>query len=303
MDSQYAKQAGLVIKVIPHIATEDVFALKGGTAINLFERDLPRLSVDIDLVYTPINDRETAVHEINAALERISRRLTRFGIENSLSGKDISRKLICTTAEASIKVEPNFILRGTVFPTRKLTDSPATQRLFGQAKINVLSKGELYGGKFCAALDRQHPRDLFDVSLFFKAESLTADIKTGFMVMALCHNRPLHEILNPILQDHEELFTQQFAGMSDTPFSYQEHVDTFKRLQCEIMHSLTDADKQHLFDFMSLHGSTADFDIPNLPQLPAIAWKQKNLQKLKDQNPKKFDDQRKLLAELLERSI
>lgn len=298
MNADYTKQASLVIKAIPHIATEDVFALKGGTAINLFERDLPRLSVDVDLTYTAFEDRDTATRDINAALERISQRLKRFGIENRLTGTNVSRKIICTTPDAAIKIEPNFILRGTIFPTRKMSDSPSTQKLFGLAKINVLSRAELYGGKFCAALDRQHPRDLFDVAQFYASETLTDEIKTGFIALALCHNRPLHEILNPIIQDHRLLFDQQFAGMSDTPFSYEEHVATLEQLQHDILLSLTDKEKQHLIDFISLKSAPSEFGIPNLERLPAIAWKRKNLQTLKKSNPHKFEEQLVLLNAL-----
>ena len=180
MIAQYARQAALVVKVIPLIEKEDAFALKGGTAINLFELDMPRLSVDIDLTFTRITDRETAITEINAALERISKDMTRHGLPNRLSGSNVSRKIVCATQDASIKIEPNFILRGTVFNVRKLSASPRTQALFGQAKINVLSRAELYGGKFCAALDRQHPRDLFDVAQFYRTSTITDEIKRNW---------------------------------------------------------------------------------------------------------------------------
>ena len=299
MTSNYAQQAALVIKAIPLIAKEDIFALKGGTAINLFELDMPRLSVDIDLTFTRITDRETAIIEINEALDRISKDLARFGIPNRLSGTNVSRKIVCATQNASIKIEPNFILRGTIFNVRKLSASPKTQELFGAAKINVLSRAELYGGKFCAALDRQHPRDLFDVAQFYKTSTITDEIKSGFLALALGHNRPLHELLNPTLQDHEDVFNQQFAGMSDTPFSYQEHKDTFARLHEELLGSLTDDDKQHLLDFVSLQGQPEDFGIPHLAELPAIIWKRKNLETLRQANPAKFTEQRKLLEAVL----
>ena len=299
MTSNYEQQAALVIKAIPLIAKEDIFALKGGTAINLFELDMPRLSVDIDLTFIRITDRETAIAEINEALDRISKDLLRFGIPNRLSGTSVSRKIVCATQNASIKIEPNFILQGTVFNVRKLSASPQTQELFGSAKINVLARAELYGGKFCAALDRQHPRDLFDVAQFYKTSTITDEIRSGFLALALGHNRPLHELLNPTLQDHEDIFNQQFAGMSDTPFSYQEHKDTFARLHEELLGSLTDEDKQHLLDFVSLNGQPEDFGIPHLAELPAIIWKRKNLETLRQANPAKFAEQRKLLETVL----
>ena len=301
MNAQYAAQAALVVKALPHIEREGVFALKGGTAINLFELDLPRLSVDIDLTYKRITDRETAIFDINGALQRISQRLMHFGIENRLVGPDSARKIICAQQDAIIKIEPNYILRGTIFPTRQLANSHSAQQLFGMAKMTVLSRAELYGGKFCAALDRQHPRDLFDVAQFFKRHEITTEIKNGFLALALCHNRPLHELLNPILQDHATIFEQQFRGMSDTPFTYAEHCETFHRLRQELAAAMTNDDRQHLLDFISLQGSPDDFEIPSLSALPAIAWKRKNLEALRRQNTTKFAEQRDQLASLFDR--
>lgn len=103
MNAQYVAQAALVVKVLPHIEQEGVFALKGGTAINLFELDLPRLSVDIDLTYLRITDREAAIRDIGDALLRISRRLAHFGIENRLVGADATRKKVFGTAESIVR--------------------------------------------------------------------------------------------------------------------------------------------------------------------------------------------------------
>lgn len=300
MDDRYLKQAALVVRCIPAIAKEDCFAIKGGTAINLFELDLPRLSVDIDLTFTRITDRPTAIREINAALTRIAGRLQHEGIDIAIRGSDVSRKLYCSNTDSLIKIEPNFILRGTINPPRLLSICETISNLTQMdASMAVLSRAELYGGKFCAALDRQHPRDLFDVAQFYKTSTITDEIKSGFLALAIGHNRPLHELLNPTLQDHEDIFNQQFAGMSDTPFSYQEHKNTFVRLHKELLESLTSDDKQHLLDFVSLQGQPEDFGIPHLAELPAIIWKRKNLETLRMSNPAKFAEQRKLLDALL----
>jgi len=77
VDEVYRKQVALLIKTVPLVAPETVFALKGGTAINLFLRDMPRLSVDIDLTYVPVADRESSLKEIDAALHRIKKHIER----------------------------------------------------------------------------------------------------------------------------------------------------------------------------------------------------------------------------------
>ena len=65
VNEAYRRQAALLIKTLPLVAAETAFALKGGTAINLFVRDMPRLSVDIDLTYVPVADRESSLKEID----------------------------------------------------------------------------------------------------------------------------------------------------------------------------------------------------------------------------------------------
>ena len=74
IEETYHKKVGILIDVLPLIAEEKCFALHGGTAINLFIRDMPRLSVDIDLTYLPIEDRQTSLNNIHFALFRIKKR-------------------------------------------------------------------------------------------------------------------------------------------------------------------------------------------------------------------------------------
>jgi hypothetical protein len=300
MDSTYLRQAELVVRCIPAIAAEPSFAIKGGTAINLFQLNLPRLSVDIDLTFLPVTDRSTAIAGINAALQRIEKRLEARGIAVRTRGTDVSRKIACFANGAEIKIEPNFILRGTAYPVRKLELSSKMSEIVGvSAEMQVLSFKELYGGKVCAALDRQHPRDLFDMAQFYKSHSLD-EIKEGFLVLALGHNRPLHELLGPMIQEQSEIFDQQFAGMSDVPFSYDEHLATLERLTADVKGLFDDGDKQRLLDFVSLSGEENAWGIPHFDELPAIRWKRRNLESLQKNNPAKFTAQRVALERLFE---
>ena len=65
MDKRYADQVALLVAILPLLDAEPRFALKGGTAINLFEHDLPRLSVDIDLTWLPMQDFDTDATQIH----------------------------------------------------------------------------------------------------------------------------------------------------------------------------------------------------------------------------------------------
>lgn len=298
MDARYMEQARLAVAVLPFVAREPEFALKGGTAINLFENDLPRLSVDVDLAYLPVTDRPTAIHAINAALSRMCGDLAGAGIAARLSGSGDSRKMVCTKGAASIKIEPNYIMRGKVFPVRTMETAPRAEALFGYCRVQVLSREELYGGKFCAALDRQHPRDLFDVALFFARGGNVRDVKSGFLAMALGHNRPLHELFAPHPLDQSATYASQFAGMSDMPFSLANHEAAFKRLAGEILDVLTPDDRERLVAFTALEADADVFGIQGLEKLPAIQWKHRNLETLRSRNPQKFAANAKALEKL-----
>jgi len=155
-----------------------MFALKGVTAINLFVRDMPRLSVDIYLTYLKVNFREEALKNIQEGLIRIKSDIERNIPDIKVlsvplnAGTDV--KLNVKGKSAQIKIEVNTITRGNVFPIVLMSVVDKVQDEFDKfAAINVVSMGELYGGKICAAIDRQHPRDVFDVKLLLENEGIT----------------------------------------------------------------------------------------------------------------------------------
>ena len=195
MDGSYLRQAELVVRCIPAIAAEPCFAIKGGTAINLFELNLPRLSVDIDLTFLKIAGREESIAEINGSLERVARELKRRGIAATLSGAANARKLYCSA-------------------------------------------------------------------------------------------------------DRVATFEQQFAGMADEPFSYDEHKATLARLAKDVLALFDGEDRRRLLDFVSLSDGPGAFGIPNFDDLPAIRWKRRNLELLKKSNPARFAQQRDALEQL-----
>lgn len=292
MRISYEEQVKLLVQVLPYIAKEDAFALKGGTAINLFVRNLPRLSVDIDLTYLGFEGRDEAFKNINDGLARIVIRLEKAGIKATiLKNKENIGKIICSTPSANIKIEPNYTLRGYAYPPEKMRINTKVESKYGFATIKVISTAELYGGKICAALDRQHPRDLFDIKYLLAHEGITPEIKNGFIVALLSHNRPPHELLQPHIQNQEDTFNKEFVGMSDEPFSYQDHLTTFGTLLESICNALTTADKKFLLSFFNAAPDWDIIQIPNLNKLPAVKWKLQNLEKLKTTNAEKFSEQ------------
>ena len=295
--SNYKNQVSLLLQVLPEVAKEPSFALHGGTAINLFIRDMPRLSVDIDLTYIPLEDRNTSFQKIVAALGNIKKNLEKVLSEAEITIMDEKLKLLVTTSNAQIKIEVNQINRGVIEEVSKLSLCEKAQEDFNAfCAVSVVSLGQLYGGKICAALDRQHPRDLFDVKYLLQNEGLTNDIIKGLILCLLSSNRPLHEMLQPQLIDQRETIVNQFEGMSLEPFTYED----FEKCRAELIeiihHKLTTKDKEFLISF---NKTLPDWSIHDFERFPAVQWKLLNLNKLKAKNPKKFNQLNARLETLL----
>lgn len=291
----YRAQVDLLLQVLPYIAKEEIFALKGGTAINLFVREMPRLSVDVDLTYLPVDSRDDALKNIQEALNRIKADIVKNIPELTVhsvplnGGTDV--KLTCQSRNAQIKIEVNTITRGNIFPTELMQVVDPVQDEFGKfAAINVVSLAELYGGKICAAVDRQHPRDLFDVKLLLENEGLTDNIWEGFKIGLISHYKPISELLSPILKDQKSAFEKQFAGMTSEPFSYDDYENTRKTLVGGIQQRLTENDKKFLLSFETGLPEWDLFPHALLKELPAVKWKQINIQKLREINPLKHEE-------------
>ena len=302
MLDRYVAQVRLLLSTPQDIASETVFALKGGTAINLFYRDMPRLSVDIDLTYLPVADRQSSLQDIDDALDRIvtaiARRNPRVEARRAAGSGNASTRIMVSDGQSQIKIETSPVARGAVYPAATMTASEAVTELFGFVETNVLAFEDLYGGKLLAALDRQHPRDLYDVKLLYENEGLTADLFRTFMVYVAGSARPMHELLAPAASLREELYGEEFVGMTRQPVSWNALIETRRFLHADIGSRLT-GDVSDLL--LSLHDANPDFRLINLPEavnLPAVRWKLVNLEKLKRANPRKHRAQRDALERL-----
>ncbi len=293
----YKKQTQLLLDVLPEVAKESCFALHGGTAINLFVRDIPRLSVDIDLTYLPLEDRPTTLSNISAALVRI-----KANIEKTIPGIRIQHKkeigkLIVSSQGAEIKIEVNLVGRGTISEPLKIILCDKAQNNFEAfVEMSVVPIGQLYGGKICAALDRQHPRDLFDVKYLLKNEGFSDEVRRGFLFCLLAGDRPIHEIITPNFHDQRKALDNQFSGMSDETFLYGEFEATREKLVTIIHNNLTVKDKAFLLNVKNV---TPDWSLYDFERFPAVQWKLQNLQKLKTNNPAKHKIQYEALKEKL----
>lgn len=298
----YAAQVALLVRLLPFIAQEEVFALKGGTAINLFYRDMPRLSVDIDLTYLQVRERAESLADIDETLNRIVAAATR-----GIPGLDARRidgggggatRIRARLDGAEVKIETSPVTRGVVHDPDKRSVSPAVEDEFGFASIQVVSFEDLFGGKLHAAVDRQHPRDLFDVKLLYENEGFTDALFRTFLVYVASSPRPVQELIKPNLSPLDEPFVQEFAGMTTIPVTVEDLAAARDRLLADIDRRMDDTAREFL---IGLHDGKPDFDAIGLPQaanLPAVRWKLLNLKKLISENPGKHAEQK---AELLEK--
>ncbi len=303
MDERYVEQVRLLLAVLPEIAGEDAFALKGGTAINLFYRNMPRLSVDIDLTYVPVRDREASLRDIDETLDRIaaaiSTRNPGLVARRMAGGGGGDTRISVRDDRVEIKIETSPVTRGTVVTPVTMTASEAVIDQFGFAEANVVAFEDLYGGKLHAALDRQHPRDLFDVKLLYENEGLTDELFRVFLVYVAGSGRPLHEVLAPVARFDDALYKIEFVGMTSEPVASETLIATQARLHEDIGGRLTGDVATFL---RSLHDVEPDFGLINLPwagELPAVRWKVLNLERLKEENPRKHVAQREALEALL----
>jgi predicted nucleotidyltransferase component of viral defense system len=298
---KYKKQVALLLAALPEIAKEKSFALHGGTAINLFVRDMPRLSVDIDLTYIPIENREASLAHIAEALERIKASVEKVIPGVRVQHKKDTGKLQISTREAEIKVEVNLVGRGLLADAVKMPLNEKAQKEFDAfAAIPVVSLGQLYGGKICAALDRQHPRDLFDVKYLLKNEGFSEEVKKGFLLCLLCSDRPMNEVIKPNFQDQRSAMANQFEGMSEEEFSYAEFESIRENLVKIVNSGLTEKDRQFL---LSVKNLTPDWSIHDFERFPAVQWKIQNLKKLKETNPRKYQQQYDALKDKLDSDL
>ncbi len=300
-ETSYTKQARLLLRFMPLIAREKCFGLKGGTAINLFVRDMPRLSVDIDLTYLPIESREISLTNMNAVLKRIAAGSSRIvpGAKVDINNPDDQgTRLYVREPDAVIKVEANEVLRGTVYPSREMELCPKAKKLFElTVKTTVVSFADLYGGKICAALDRQHPRDLFDVKLLLDNEGMTKEVRKAFVVYLASHNRPMHELISPTRLDFRRDFDSDFSGMTQEPVTYEELAETREKLIKGIAKGLTQDEKRFLVSLKAGEPEWNLLGIDNVERLPALQWKMLNIRNM---NKAKQNRMLELLKEKLE---
>jgi predicted nucleotidyltransferase component of viral defense system len=283
-DNPYFAQVRLLVSVLPAVARERCFALKGGTAINLFVRNMPRLSVDIDLAFLPLTDRAAAMSESGAALGRIQSALQSasppFSVQVAKREEGHPVRLLVSEPGATIKIEVSPVLRGTVYPEITLRIVPAAEALFGFAEVRSLSFEDLYAGKIVAALDRQHPRDLFDVKLLLENEGVSDALFRAFLVYLISHGESMARVIHPRPKPIKDLYEKQFKNMSAIQVSLEELEAARSALVSTLHTHIDDSVKEFLLLFKRGQPRWELLGVDHAPDLPAVRWKLHNLSRM-----------------------
>jgi predicted nucleotidyltransferase component of viral defense system len=306
MNDIYLDTVRLLLSIAPDVFDTPNFAMKGGTALNLFLQNLPRLSVDIDVVYTDhVPDRDAALKHIGEELARAKAAIERQGFHAKYSqtaangkqkGSDV--KLTVFSDETSVKVEVNYVFRGTLLVPQSRQLVPAAREKFNvDVALPTLHEAELYGSKLVAALDRQHPRDIFDVMHMYEMFGLRGDFVDAFVGYVAGHDRPVHELLGASAKSLESAHDAEFVGMTLEEVSVETLQTVQARLHHELPRAITQQHREFLLSLVRLAPDWGLMPYAHLKDMPAIRWKLQNLEKLRNRNVEKFDGQERLLRE------
>ena len=277
----YSEQVQLLVRVLPHIAEAKTLALKGGTAINLFVRDLPRLSVDIDLTYLPVQGFEQSVAGIDAALAAIAARIvekipgSQVNTQRSATGH--LERLYVQSGRVGVKIEVTPVLRGVVYAPAMMSVSAMVEATYGFAQAQVVSRADLYAGKLVAALDRQHPRDLYDVRLLLDEEGLSDDLRRAFVAYALQSRKPLNVILSPPRRDLAAKYAQEFECMTLEAVSLQDLEATREAMIASVVDKMPDDHRRFLIGFKRGEPDWSLLGLQHVAALPAVIFRQQKL--------------------------
>lgn len=304
-DRRYIDRVRLLVEILPVLARDPRFALKGGTAINLFERDLPRLSVDIDLTWLPVHAYAEDAKLIAEALRRLADMLRAppLQLQVQLSAGEAAgvTRLVASRGRALVQVETTPVMRGAVHPVRTMVPRPKVEEAFGFVSVQVLDFADLYAGKLAAALSRQHPRDLFDVGFLLEDERADETLWQTFLVYLTCNPKPAWEMLAPrVPKDFAATFAAHLKGMTAEPIETEVLLNIHERLLARVADWL---DEPSCAFLRSIEDQRPDFDLIGLPHAADLPAVQRKLHNLAQRTDAKRAADRSLLEDTLSRIV
>ncbi|MGB2336233.1 MAG: nucleotidyl transferase AbiEii/AbiGii toxin family protein, partial [Alcanivorax sp.] len=156
----------------------------------------------------------------------------------------------------------------------------AVEDEFGFAQARIVAIEDLYAGKLCAALDRQHPRDWFDVMLLDENEGITTELRKAFLVYLISHPRPMEELLAPNWKQQESLFEGEFRGMAFREVTLEEMRLTMEKVLVQVVSTMTPEEKRFLCSLYEGDPQWRLLGLDGVMSLPAVKWKLQNIRKM-----------------------
>ncbi len=270
--------------------------LKGGTALNLFSFNLPRLSVDIDLNYIGVVERESMLAERPKVEEAVRATCSREGLivrrvpKEHAGGKWLLRYESALGQGGNLQVDLNFMFRIPLWPVMNM-DSHSVGS-YQVADIPVLDIHELAAGKLCALLARQQGRDLFDShQLLYHAGLERKRLRLAFVVYGAMNRKDWRTVsLHDVDFADDELSHQllpllriKAAEGDEPPASYGKRLIKECRERLSVVLPFTDSETEFLnllLDKGEIAPSllTSDKDLQErISRHPLLEWKALNV--------------------------
>ena len=199
---------------------------------------------------------------------------------NRAKDENIITTLVATLERVQVKIEVTPVLRGVVYDPVLTEVAPRVEEAFGYARVPVVSFADLYAGKIVAALDRQHPRDLFDVRDLLANEGISDELRRAFLVYVISHPRPIAEILAPTRRALAEEYARGFEGMTNELVALEELEAAREALIDVMIGQMPNEHRRFLISFKRGDPDWALLGLPAAAALPAVRWKLQNLAKL-----------------------
>lgn len=277
----------LLVETLSIIKDDKSLALKGGVAINYFHNEVPRYSVDIDLAYMPVKNREDALKDITKSVSDMKSKIESetngyIATPHFLKSEKVAPRLYVNDGNTEIKVEINTVIRGSVYSPEKATLSKTAQEEFeAYIEFNTLNKADIYGGKMCAALDRQLARDLFDMKVLFDSGGgITEEMRKAFLVYLASGPRPMSELLQPNLLDFSDSYNKELLLTIKKIVSISELEQTRKQLITYLKENIKQNEKEFLLSIKEGEPDWNKLEIKGIDKLAGIRWKVENIKKM-----------------------
>jgi predicted nucleotidyltransferase component of viral defense system len=291
---------GLLEALGSHPFLKGKLALKGGTALNLFVFNVPRLSIDIDLNYMGAEDRENMLAERPRIEQAVQAVFAREGFtvrrmpEEHAGGKWSLRYQSAAGQGGNLEVDLNFMFRVPLWPVTMSDSYPVGT--WQATQIPIIDIHELVAGKLAALLARRQARDLFDSHCILNMKNLDHDrLRTAFVVYGAMNRKDWRTVsTEDVNLNNAELARQLIPTLRVTTSKEQESIDRYgTRLVEECRQALavvlpfSEAEKGFL-DLLLDHGEvdstllTADKNLQQrIQKQPLLEWKAVNVRKFK----------------------